>query len=177
MLTPLNYTTATLLVVSAMCCTVVCTDAPPPLSNNTWPPECKNAGQGFGCKGTCAPGFKGQPTAVCGKKGGWTANGACKPAKCDDDDLPRIANATWGHCDDMPIGEGRPADLCQVFVTVDCMQCDHSTAEADNLPDSLSHSHSFPCTGPPPGPSRALTAPSHPPPHPEHRLQLYCQVL
>lgn len=73
---------------------VVCTGPAPPLANNTWPDTCKDAALGRECKGSCAPGFSGEPTAVCTKKG-WSANGGCKPMTCDEDKLPAVANATW----------------------------------------------------------------------------------
>lgn len=84
----------------------MCDNAPPSLDYNTWPSDCKDMPQGFACKGTCEKGFNGSPTAVCqGKKGGWAANGGCKPAKCDAADLPKVANATWAKCDKAEVGE------------------------------------------------------------------------
>lgn len=71
-----------------------CLGPAPPLANNTWPDTCKDAPLGRECKGSCAPGFSGEPTAVCTKKG-WSANGGCKPLTCDTEKLPQIANATW----------------------------------------------------------------------------------
>ena len=73
---------------------MTCTGPAPPLANNTWPDTCKDAALGRECKGSCAPGFSGEPTAVCTKKG-WSANGGCKPMTCDEDKLPAVANATW----------------------------------------------------------------------------------
>lgn len=64
------------------------------MANTTWPDTCKDAPLGRECKGQCAQGFRGEPTAVCTKKG-WSANGGCKPQTCDTENLPQIANATW----------------------------------------------------------------------------------
>jgi hypothetical protein len=86
---------------------VMCMGGPPPLPHTSWPEDCKDKTLGFGCKGTCEPGHVGSPTAVCqGKSGNWAANGGCKPAKCDAEDLPTIANATWASdCDKADVGE------------------------------------------------------------------------
>lgn len=97
------------LPVATVCCcaafvnpAVVCPNAPPEMDDNTWPADCKDNALGFACKGVCDLGFTGSPTAVC-KKGGWSANGGCKPAKCDGQP-PAVANATWASCDDSPVG-------------------------------------------------------------------------
>jgi hypothetical protein len=97
------------LLCGCVLCAVYCLGPPPPFANmlgSGWPADCKDNPLGFGCKGTCAMGFTGQPTAVCqGKKGAWATNGACKPAKCDAINLPFVANATWGSCDGLTVGE------------------------------------------------------------------------